>query len=160
VSGQCGQEAPNDGRVHHGTHICRQDLLHAGHVCAVCGHTWPAVTDGLPGSPAAETAALPDLTTWRLALAGGYPDGIYACAWCGAELSSSTVVHRDGCRWVTDLANALREQGAAAERARWESLIAEHKPHVWVKRYAADDVTHRDPYMAEVPFADLIGGGS
>lgn len=48
----------------------------------------------------------------------------------------------------------------AAERDRIRQLAVEHRAHVWVRRYQPGDVDQRDPYMAEEPFADLIGGGS
>jgi hypothetical protein len=53
-------------------------------------------------------------------------------------------------------ASAMAARAAIAERERIRQLAAEHKAHVWVRRMSSDDPSQ--PYYAEEPFADLIGG--
>ena len=46
----------------------------------------------------------------RLVFIGGYPDGIWSCAWCAAELNEAEIIHRDNCRWIAEIAAAERER--------------------------------------------------
>jgi hypothetical protein len=67
-------------------------------------------------------AATEAATIQPLALVGGYPGGVWTCAWCAAELGDGAKIrHRDDCRWIADIA----AQAAAAERERlWTLMIA------------------------------------
>jgi hypothetical protein len=59
----------------------------------------------------------------RLALVGGYPGGVWACAWCAAELSDGSITHRGDCRFLAEVA----EHAAAAERARLAPLLTAYR---------------------------------
>ncbi len=63
------------------------------------------------------------MTAQRLALTGGYPDGVWSCAWCAAELADGGIAHREDCRWIADIA----AKAHAAQRERLADAAGELK---------------------------------
>ena len=67
------------------------------------------------------------MITQKLVLEGGYPDGVWTCAGCPAELTEGLLTHYNNC---TEMSHHVTfAAGARAERAKIKAQLAEYRFH-------------------------------
>jgi hypothetical protein len=94
----------------------------------------------------------------RLVLVGSYPDAVWTCAWCEAELSDGFITHWDDCRWLAEIAAAERERLLTELRVQFTAPRGADGSFLdgWRTAVGEFDAIVTDPGHQLAPLADMV----